>query len=149
MARTELRLFAMISGAILLLAPVLAGAQMYKCTDERGKTIYADKPCPGAKGGQVDIQGQAPISGKLQAPGENLQREEADFRRRQAARERADEKDRAALQRRCAALRREYALLSNGRRIVQVDARGQRTVVEDQTRDKRLAVVSEQLRACP
>jgi hypothetical protein len=38
--------------ALLLLVPP-AQAQMYKCVDERGKTIYADKPIPNCKGGKT------------------------------------------------------------------------------------------------
>ena len=140
----------------LLLAPGVAPAQMYKCVDERGVTTYSDKPCPGGKGGAVDIQGSPPISGKLQAPNEDLKRQEADFKRRQIAREREAEKEhatlekqRAALEKRCAAARREHAGLSAARRVVRVNAKGELVYMDDEARDKRLAELSKQLSSCP
>ena len=140
----------------LLLAPAVAAAQMYKCVDERGVTTYSDKPRPGCKGGAVDIQGSPPISGKLQAPNEDLKRQEADFKRRQIAREReaekertALEKQRAALEKRCAAARREHAGLSAARRVVRVGAKGELVYMGDEEREKRLAELSKQLRSCP
>lgn len=140
----------------LLLAPSLAVAQMYKCVDERGVTAYSDKPCPGAKGGQVDIQGQPALSGKLQERKDDLKRQDADFKRRQIVRDREAEKERAALEKkraalaqRCAAARREHTGLSVARRVVRVDAKGQVTYMEDDVREKRLAELSKQLSACP
>jgi multidrug efflux pump subunit AcrA (membrane-fusion protein) len=134
----------------LLLAPAVALAQMYKCVDERGVTSYSDKPCRGAKDGKVDIQGQPPLSGQLRAPNENLSGQDADFRRRQIAREREAEKERAAQAKRCAPLQREYSRLTAPvRRIVQVDAKGYGTFMDDQARDKRIAELREQLRGCP
>jgi hypothetical protein len=103
----------------LLLAPGVVFAQMYKCVDERGTTSYSDKPCVGAKGAQVDIHGAPPISGKLQAPSEDL--------------------GRAALQRRCTTLRQEQARLASMRR----------SAMDDQAREKRLAELQDQLRGCP
>ena len=123
----------------MLLAPAAAFAQMYKCVDERGVTSYSDKPCVGAKGGQVDIHGAPPISGKLQTPKEDLGREEAEFKRRQKEREREAANDRAALQRRCAPLRQEQARLATVRR----------SAMDDQAREKRLAELNDQLRGCP
>jgi len=77
---------------LLVLAALLAAphaqAQMYKCVDARGVTQYADKPCPGGKGKEVDIQGQPPISGKVTPGREDLKAAERDFQRRQALQER-------------------------------------------------------------
>ena len=123
----------------LLLAPGVVFAQMYKCVDERGTTSYSDKPCVGAKGAQVDIHGAPPISGKLQAPSEDLGREEAEFKRRQRERERKAATERAALQRRCTTLRQEQARLASMRR----------SAMDDQAREKRLAELQDQLRGCP
>jgi hypothetical protein len=136
----------------LLFAPAAAPAQMYKCVDEHGVTSYSDKPCAGAKGGQVDIHGQPPLSGQLRSPNENLSSQDADFKRRQIAREREaekDAKDRTAAQRRCTALRNEQERLARARRVVVVDGKGGRSYMDDQTRDKRLAEVNDQLSRCP
>jgi len=137
---------------VLLLAPAVATAQMYKCVDEHGVTSYSDKPCVGAKGGKVDIQGQPPLSGQLRSPNENLSREEADFKRRKIARDRQadkDEKDRAAAQRRCTALRNERERLSKARRVVVLDGKGGQSYMDDPSRDKRLAELDGQLSRCP
>ena len=134
----------------LLLAPAPALAQMYKCVDANGVTSYADQPCVGAKGGPVEIHGSPPISGALQPRSEDLNSQEAEFRRRQIAREREAEQDRAAAQKRCATLRQEYGRLAAPvRRIVEVDAHGDRTYMDDQAREKRTAELRDQLRSCP
>jgi hypothetical protein len=133
----------------LLVVPGLAGAQIYKCVDERGVTTYADKPRPGCKGGEVDIRASPPTSGQVQPRSEDLAREDADFRRRQLERERAGAKEQAALDRRCKALRQEHARLSTGRRLSQVNAAGERVYLPDDVRNQRLEQVSAALRACP
>ena len=134
-------------GIGLLLAAPLACAQMYKCVDERGKTQYTDKPCKGGK--QVDIQGQPPIGGELKAPVENLPKDEADFKRRQAERERAEATDRAALRQRCDQARREQSLLARGSMVFKQGTDGQRVYMDDAQREQRLAQLQEQLRGCP
>ena len=83
---------------------------MYKCVDAQGITQYSDKPCVGAKGGEVDIRGQPPISGKVTPLREDLKAAERDFQRRQAQRERerlAELRAVEAQQRRCASLREQ------------------------------------------
>jgi sRNA-binding protein len=125
---------------------------MYKCVDEHGVTNYSDKPCVGAKGGKVDIQGQPPLSGQLRSPNENLSSQDAEFKRRQIERDRQaekDDKDRAAAQRRCTALRNEQVRLSNARRVIVLDGKGGKSYMDDQSRDKRLAQLNDQLSRCP
>lgn len=126
---------------------------MYKCVDERGVTHYTDKPRPGCKGGEVDIRGQPPISGKLAPRKEDFGREERDYQRRRIGRERGEERDRqqlAAKQRRCASLRAELQRLQSQRRVVVVDAKGERTFMDDAAREKRVAQLSDETaRGCP
>ena len=103
-----MRLLALIA---LLAAPAVH-AQMYKCVDSRGVTQYSDKPCPGGKGREVDIQGQPPISGTLTPYKENLKGAERDFQQRQAKQERERLQEQRALeaqQRRCASQRDQLA----------------------------------------
>ena len=138
-------LLVLLSGTI----PLPAGAQMYKCVDERGVTTYADKPRPGCKGGAVDIRASPPISGKVQPRSEDLARDDADFRRRQVERERAAAKEQASLERRCKSLRQEHARLSSGRRLSQVNAAGERVYLSDDERNQRREKLSAALRACP
>lgn len=134
---------------ILLAAVTTAHAQMYKCIDERGVTHYSDKPRPGCKGGQVDIQPIPPVSGKAAPRATDVPQQDADFKRRQIERERAEATDKAALQERCARVRREHAMLASGIRIGEVTAQGERVYLDDATRDARLVQLKEELRGCP
>jgi hypothetical protein len=139
--------------AVALVA-VLAGtpsayAQMYKCVDESGVTHYSDKPRPGCKGGKVDIRPIPSVSGQTTAPPSDVARQDADFKRRRIELQEAEAKEKAALDQRCARLRRELEWLSSGVRISERDPQGQRVFVDDTTRDTRLAQVKERLRACP
>jgi len=110
---------------LALLAALPAQAQMYKCVDARGVTQYADKPCPGGKGKEVDIQGQPPISGKVTPSREDLKAAERDFQLRQAKQERerlAEIKARESQQRQCSARRSELERASATRRPANADA---------------------------
>lgn len=135
--------------AALLAALGPAHAQMYKCVDERGVTHYSDKPRPGCKGGEVDIRPIPSVSGKVTERREDLAGRDADFKRRQSEQARAEAKDKAVLDRRCAQLRREYGWLSGGTRISKLNAKGEREYMDDATRDQRLAQMREHLRGCP
>ncbi|TAK85331.1 MAG: DUF4124 domain-containing protein [Betaproteobacteria bacterium] len=134
---------------LVLFGAAAAHAQMYKCVDERGVTQYSDKPRPGCKGGPVDIRPIPPISGSLNERSEDFARDDADFNRRQNERERAAAKERAELRARCSALRQEQARLSSGRRLAQVNDKGERVYLPDEVRDQRLAQVRDALRGCP
>jgi hypothetical protein len=103
---------------LLLLASTPSFAQMYKCTDARGVTQYADKPCMDGKGKEVDIRGQPPISGKVMPYREDLQSAERDLQLRQAKRQQeseAEAKSFEARQRRCIALRSDLQRLASVR----------------------------------
>ena len=135
---------------LVLLSAGPAGAQVYKCVDERGVTHYSDKPRPDCKGGAVDIRASPPVSGSAAPPRTpDLAREDADFKRRQIEREQAEAKDKAALEGRCARLRREHAVLASGMRVFHLNNRGERVYVEDAARDARLAKLTDELRGCP
>jgi hypothetical protein len=133
----------------LLLVAFPAWAQMYKCVDERGVTHYTDKPRPDCKGGKVDIRPIPSISGKGSPASRDLASQDADFKRRQIERGESEAKDKAALDQRCARLRREESWLSHGGRITYTDAQGKREFIDDTTRDTRLGQLREQLRVCP
>ena len=106
--------------AFLMVAAQSAGAQMYKCVDERGVTHYSDKPRTGCQGGEVDIAPIPPVSGTVTPYREDLKAAERDFRRRQIARGREEEaemKRLAQLKQRCASLNLELQRYTNARRI--------------------------------
>ena len=135
---------------MLLLAPLAAGAQMYKCVDEGGKVHYTDTPAPGCK--ESAIKPSPAISGEVRSRPENLNAEDAAFKRRQAERAAQEAKEageRKASAQRCARLHQEYALLSDGRRIVRIDAKGERVYMDDEVRAQRAAQLEQQLRGCP
>ena len=106
--------------AVLAAAALPAAGQMYKCRNERGATQYSDKPCAdGHQGGEVNIRGQPPISGKLAPEKEDLGREERDFQRRQIQRTRQEEleaRQLAQAKQRCDSLRRQLARANATRR---------------------------------
>lgn len=124
---------------------------MYKCVDAHGVTHYADEPTPGCANQAVEIAPSPPISGQLAPPPQDTAQQEADFRRRQLERanaERAETERRAALERRCAGLRQQRAVLASGRRLAQRNAQGERVPIDDATRARRLNEVETALRDC-
>ena len=127
---------------MLLLLAAPAQAQMYKCVDARGVTQYADKPCPGGTGKEVDIRGQPPISGKLQEQSNKPSDAENDFRRRQVQRDR-EARDQATAdevqKQRCAQLRAERQRWAAVGRAFVIDAKGERRFIDDAERDAKTA----------
>ncbi|HXR59042.1 MAG TPA: DUF4124 domain-containing protein [Burkholderiales bacterium] len=111
---------------MLAAAALPAAGQMYKCKNERGATQYSDKPCPqGHQGGEVEIRGQPPISGKLAPAKEDLGREEREFQRRQMLRNRQDEQQARQLalaKQRCDSMRAQLQRLNATRRPRNADA---------------------------
>ena len=117
--------------ALLLAGMGVAEAQMYKCVDARGKMNYSDKPCPaGSKGAEVDIKGQAPISGALQPQTLDPAREERDFQKRRIEAERQaknEERERENRRRQCNSMQSELERLGRAR------------VIDEKARDERMA----------
>jgi hypothetical protein len=120
---------------------------MYKCTNERGVVQYTDKPMAGCK--EVDIRPSPPISGTLQAPAEDLSKQDAEFRRRQIERERSASAAQQAHAQRCTELRREYSMLATSRRVVRMNEKGEREFMDDAVRERRLADLQRDLSGCP
>jgi hypothetical protein len=136
----------------LFLLSSAAHAQMYKCVDERGKTQYSDKPCAQGKGGEVDIRGQPPISGRLNERRDNVSEQERDFQRRQIQRGREEEAEArrvAAVKQRCATLRSQLDVLQRYNNITRQNAKGEREFMDDATRDARIAQLKGELTKCP
>ena len=135
-----------VLAALLLVAALDARAQLYKCVDEQGKTRYTDKPSADCK--QTAIKG-SPTSGAPSERHEDLGAQERDFQRRQRQEQAKETKEQQALAQRCTRLRQERALLADARRIVKIDAKGERVYMDDAVRDQRLAQLESELRACP
>lgn len=136
--------------AALLAAALSLQAQVFKCVDERGVTHYTDKPPPGCKSArEMDIKPIPPVGGSVKPRTEDLNREEHDFQRRQADRERAEAKDKAELERRCRQVRSDISRLSTQRRVVEVNKQGERVFVDDAERERQLERLRAELRGCP
>jgi hypothetical protein len=127
-----------------------AHAQMYKCVDEKGVTQYRDQPCAPGKGKAVNIQPIPSLSGAVpQAPGSDIGTQEADFRRRQVERAEAEAAGQVEMNKHCARLRRENALLSSGSRVSRLTPEGKRVYMDDASRESRLVELRDALRSCP
>jgi hypothetical protein len=128
-----------------------AQAQMYKCVDAHGRVVYADKPQPGCKGGTVNIQASPSISGEGVTPQSvpKTAEQDADFKRRQIERERQEGLEKTAQQERCQRVRQEIAWLSAGTRVARINDAGERVVMDDATREQRLAQLRTAARGCP
>lgn len=138
-----MRVVAGLVGAVLLVSAPGAGAQMYKCVDERGRTSYSDKPRPGCRGGEVTIKPIPPISGEERRPAsDDVQRADQEFRRRQIERTQKAEKEsreRDAQEKRCAALRLERSHMEVARRVYVPDGKGGRVPMDDAARAERIS----------
>ena len=130
---------------ILLAALALAGtahAQVYKCVDASGKTIYAQMPCPkGARSTTLNRNPPpppAPVEG--QSPGVNPKSAaqlEQEFRKRRLEKAEADKKagekeaQAQGKEENCRAARAQLAGLNSGMRQVRVNERGERVYLDD------------------
>jgi hypothetical protein len=127
-------------------------AQMYKCVDANGRVQYSDKPQPGCRGGQVDIQPIPPLSGQVASPPpapSSTAQQDADFKRRQMERERQDSFEKSAQAERCQRVRQEIAWLSAGTRVSRINDAGERVYMDDATRETRLTQLRQAVRGCP
>lgn len=123
---------------------------MYKCVDQRGVVHYSDKPSAGCKGGPVDIQPIPSLSGQATRPQPPSNSEQdADFKRRQIERERQESLQKAAQMERCTKVRQEFEWLSSSGRVAKINDAGERVYMDDATRQSRLAMLKQAMRACP
>ncbi|HYR33378.1 MAG TPA: DUF4124 domain-containing protein [Burkholderiales bacterium] len=138
-----------------LAAAAPASAQVYKCVDESGKTVYLQSPCPAGQSSKV-ISRQAPADEAPPAPKPGakapLTPEQA-YQKRQKERAEADKKtaDESADARRkqeaCQRAREALVRFESGGRISSVDSKGERYFLEDsqiaQEKAKAQAAVNE------
>jgi len=138
-----------------LAAAAPASAQVYKCVDESGKTVYLQSPCPAGQSSKV-ISRQAPADEAPPAPKPGakapLTPEQA-YQKRQKERAEADKKtaDESADARRkqeaCQRAREALVRFESGGRISGVDSKGERYFLEDsqiaQEKAKAQAAVNE------
>ncbi len=132
------------AGAALCTAGSAGAAPVFKCVDAKGVTQYSEKPVPGCRGTEVDIQPLPPPSGAERPESRDLAEQERGFRRRQIEREEAEKKAAAEMQqraKRCQQLQSELARYTQSRRVWQTDAKGERSVMDDAERERRTAAL--------
>jgi len=144
---------------VLLLIAALAAvmpahAQVYKCVDAKGKTVYSQVPCPA--GASASVLGTKPAAAPAEPPAAKdakadpskppakdpskpatAAEQDQDFRKRQQERAEADKKaaDQAAeVQRKqedCRRAREQVAQYDMGGRIARMDDKGERYFLDD------------------
>ena len=131
-----MKLALLITGA-LLAAP--ASAQVYKCVDASGKTVYSQSPCPAGQSSKT-ISRSAPAdeAAPEAKPGAKPPANpEQEYRKRQAERADADKKaaeEEAKTKQRqeaCSRAREALAQFDMGGRFAGVDAKGERYFYDD------------------
>lgn len=131
-----MKLTLLLVGA-LLAAP--ASAQVYKCVDGSGKTIYSQQPCPAGESSKV-ISRTAPAEAAApdtKKDGKPPATPEQEYRKRQADRAEADKKaaeeetKAKARAENCTRAREALAQFDMGGRFAGVDAKGERYFYDD------------------
>ncbi len=120
--------------AALLAAP--ASAQVYKCVDASGKTVYAQVPCPTGQAAKR-LSSTPPPAADPTPGGKPPANPEQEFRKRQAERAEADKKsgeEEAKMKQRqeaCTRAREAMAQFDMGGRFAGVDAKGEKYFYDD------------------
>ena len=125
---------------IALFAAGTASAQVYKCVDASGKTVYLQSPCPPGQSSKI-IRATPPATAPAAPaakPGDKppLTPEQA-FQKRQKDRQEAEKKagDEQAEARRkqeaCQQAREQLSRFGSGMRIAGVNAQGERYYLDD------------------
>ena len=130
-----MKLVLILTGA-LLAAP--ASAQVYKCVDAAGKTVYLQQPCPAGQSSKM-ISRTAPPAQEAPATkgGKPPANPEQDFRKRQKEREEADKKaaeqsaDAKRREENCARARQQVAQYDIGGRQTGINDKGERYFLDD------------------
>jgi hypothetical protein len=128
----------------LALAASGAQAQIYKCVDSNGKTLYLQSPCPtGSKttniSGKVTVVPSSPAAAGGAASGAAKSPAEAEqaFRKRQQEQQEAQKEQNQKLadakqkEANCTQARERLAQLEVGGRISRINAQGEKTVLDD------------------
>lgn len=138
---------------LVMLVPMIATAQAYKCKRPDGKTSFQDQPCDeGSKGGPVIISDPSPSSGvptppKGMAP--SMKRDKIpDARKGQAdeslkERNRQLEAENRAMA--CSMARRSLSVLQVQRPVYSTDKNGNRQYVEDGNRQSEIAAAQQRV----
>ncbi len=124
---------AYLVAVVLALAAPVAGAQVYKWLDEKGRVQYGDKPPAGVNA--TPIEPPAAPQGQPRPP-EDLAAKEAEFRRRQIQKREEEEKlarEEKLRQQRCDQAKDQLAFAERARRRFRFE-NGERVYLSDEER---------------
>lgn len=146
---------ATILAALLCCASAAAvGGTLYKWTDANGRTVYSDQPPPaGAKAETVTAPAPAVNPNAVR----DMANQEAEFRKRQGERAKADEKDsksRAEAEKKraaCARAATQAADLGASQVVIgRINEKGERVILDDAARQKEREQLERWMKAnCP
>jgi hypothetical protein len=162
-AEEELTMLRVLLAGLLLAVAATAPAQMYRWVDKDGRVRYSDQPPPaGIKGTTLQ---PAPLNTVPSPAGDDAAakdakkgpltpaEQEAEFRKRQMAAQKAREKDELgqkdaqAKQENCTRARQSLATFESGIRISRVGADGERYYLEDAQRNAEMEQARQQVSA--
>ena len=129
-----MKLALLLTGA-LLAAP--ASAQVYKCVDASGKTVYLQQPCPAGQSSKMISRTAPPVEAPATKGGKPPANPEQDFRKRQKEREEADKKaneqsaEAKQRQEQCARARESVAQYEMGGRFSGMNEKGERYFMDE------------------
>ncbi len=132
--KLALSITALITSA-LVAAP--ASAQVYKCVDGAGKTIYSQAPCAPGQSSKTISSSPPPEAPAATPGGKPPPNPEQEFRKRQSERAEADKKaaeEEAKTKQRqeaCTRAREALAQFEMGGRFYGIDAKGERYYYDD------------------
>ena len=136
MLRTLLGLGVSLLGALGVSA---AHAQVYKCVDASGKTVYSQSPCPSGTSSRILSRKPAPSTDDAASKpaSKSAVDQEMEFRKRQKEREEAEKKageqtaEAKRRQEECARARGEVAQYDMGGRLSRINEKGERYFLDD------------------
>jgi len=131
------------SGIALFLFAAHANAQVYKCVDAKGKTVYSQSPCPAnSKSKTLDAtpapSASAPSSSAPAKGPADPRKANAEFKKRQLEEEEAKKKAAASdeeaktKQENCGRAKGSLAQYEAGGRITRYNAKGEREFLTDE-----------------
>jgi len=157
----------LVLAALLALLYALPAASQWAWRDEKGRTVYSDRPPPAnIKSEQILRQPSQPSFGAPIAPTpegkdatksgpKTLAEREMEFRKRmqersEAEKKQAEEQAQAQLKtQECERMRGYLRALRDGQRIARTDAQGNREILDDSQRESEIRRVSDSIeRTC-
>ena len=131
---------------LMMLASTNSFAEISKWVDDQGQVHYSDQPPPpGIKQQTLREEGRQDAAGSGVSATKTLAEREADLKKekadKQAAADKAAQKQAAedALKANCATAQENLRSLQSGVRIMEINANGERSFIDDTQRQQRIA----------